>query len=45
VRWGEVREELGGGWCGETDLFEGFREGAGSYVACCGGVEDLEAGA
>lgn len=43
--WREVREELGGVWRREADLLEGFWEGAWGYVACCGGVEDLEAGA
>lgn len=43
-RW-EVREQLGGVWRGEPDLFEGFGEGAWGDVACCGRVEDLEAGA
>lgn len=45
MRRGKVREELGGGWRGEADLLEGFWEGARGYVACCGGVEDFEAGA
>ena len=45
MRWWEVCEELGGVWRRKTDLLEGFGECAWCYVARCGGVEDLEAGA
>lgn len=45
VRGWEVGGELAGWGRGEADLFEGGGEGGGRYAACCGGVEDFEAGA